>query len=572
MTRGPKAAPFAALPLATLAAVLMSSTSLLAADIAATSKIDAVTVFPAGAEVTRVTQVKLAAGEHAIVLNDLPATAIPSSIRVEGKATGNLAIGSVDSRRLGIQRADVEANAAERKRIEAEIEKLGDEKSMLSAAIEAAEAQKRLISNLTELPGKPVPAGQAAPAQPDWGSLVQLIGERTATAQKLILDTQVKIREVDRKITDLQKRLHPLAPAQEQRTEVKVYVTAAAALDGELLVRYQVPNAAWTPLYDVRLTTGTKAVAPKAQLVRRANIQQRTGEAWTNVALSLSTTRPASGSQAPELPPMLIDVREPIKPMARSRADGRVTDNMMAGAPPPPAAMPAPMVAAEAVAKRADATPINATIDANAFQAIYGIQGRVTVEPTGEAKRVQIDQSDLEPTLTARTVPKRGEKAYLYAKLIMPRTSAILPGQVSLFRDATFVGTGRLPQLAGGEEHELGFGQDDNIRVKYAVADEKRSEGGIISSTKTEAKNFRITVKSLHQRPIAVTVIDQQPVSLNQDVKVEFTSKVQPSRKDLEDQRGILAWDFTMQPDEERVLEFGHRITWPSAKQIDITN
>ncbi len=570
MTRGPLAASMAA-SLATLATVLMSSTSAFAADIAATSKIDAVTVFPAGAEVTRITQVKLAAGEHAIILNDLPATAIPSSIRVEGKATGNLAIGSVDSRRLGIQRTDVEANAAERKRIEAEIEKFNDEKSLLNAAIEAAETQKRLINNLTELPGKPVPAGQAAPAQPDWGSLVQLIGERTATAQKLILDTQVKIREVDRKITDLQKKLQPLAPAQEQRTEVKVYLTAGAALEGELLVRYQVPNAAWTPLYDVRLSTGTKAVAPKAQLVRRASIQQRTGESWSNVALSLSTTRPASGSQAPELPPMLVDVREPIKPVARSR-DGRMADNMMAGAPPPPASAPAPMIAAEAVAKRVEAAPINATIDANAFQAIYGIQGRVTVDTTGEAKRVQIDQSDLEPTLTVRTVPKRGEKAYLYAKLVMPRTSAILPGQVSLFRDATFVGTGRFPQLAGGEEHELGFGQDDNIRVKYAVADEKRSEGGIISSTKTEAKNFRITVKSLHQRPIAVTVIDQQPVSLNQEVKVEFTSKVQPTRKDLEDQRGILAWDFTMQPDEERVLEFGHRISWPAAKQIDVTN
>lgn len=570
MTRGPQAASITA-SLATLATVLMSSTSSLAADIAAASRIDAVTVFPAGAEVTRVTPIKLAAGEHAIILNDLPATAIPSSIRVEGKATGNLAIGSVDSRRLGIQRTDVEANAAERKRIEAEIEKLNDEKSLLNAAIEAAETQKRLINNLTELPGKPIPAGQAAPAQPDWSSLVQLVGERTATAQKLILDTQVKIREVDRKITDLQKKLQPLAPAQEQRTEVKVFVTAASALEGELLVRYQVPNAAWTPLYDVRLSTGTKTVAPKAQLVRRATIQQRTGESWSNVALSLSTTRPASGSQAPALPPMLVDVREPIKPLARSRADGRVADNMMAGAPPP-ASAPAPMVAAEAVAKRVEAAPINASIDANAFQAIYGIQGRVTVEQTGEAKRVQIDQSDLEPTLTVRTVPKRGEKAYLYAKLVMPRTSAILPGQVSLFRDSTFVGTGRFPQLAGGEEHELGFGQDDNIRVKYAVAEEKRSEGGIISSTKTEAKSFRITVKSLHQRPIAVTVIDQQPVSLNQEVKVEFTSKVQPTRKDVEDQRGILAWDFTMQPDEERALEFGHRISWPAAKQIDVTN
>lgn len=80
MIRGHLAGPLTALPIATLAAFLMSSSSVLAADVAAPSKIDAVTVFPAGAEVTRVAQVKLVAGEHAIILDDLPATAIPSSI------------------------------------------------------------------------------------------------------------------------------------------------------------------------------------------------------------------------------------------------------------------------------------------------------------------------------------------------------------------------------------------------------------------------------------------------------------------------------------------------------------
>ena len=49
--------------------------------------------------------------------------------------------------------------------------------------------------------------------------------------------------------------------------------------------------------------------------------------------------------------------------------------------------------------------------------------------------------------------------------MTMARGTPILPGQVSLFRDGTFVGNGRLPLLSPGEEHELGFGVDDAVRV-----------------------------------------------------------------------------------------------------------
>src|SRR5690349_13802574 len=97
-----------------------------AADVKATSRIDAVTVFPSGAELTRIGKVKLAAGDHVLLFADLPARAIPSSIRVEGKATGKLEIGSVDSRRMFVPRTDDAVAATERKRVEDAIEKLKD--------------------------------------------------------------------------------------------------------------------------------------------------------------------------------------------------------------------------------------------------------------------------------------------------------------------------------------------------------------------------------------------------------------------------------------------------------------
>ena len=192
--------------------------------------------------------------------------------------------------------------------------------------------------------------------------------------------------------------------------------------------------------------------------------------------------------------------------------------------------------------------------------------------PTGEPKRVQIDTAELDPALMVRTVPKRDPKAYLYAKVTIARGSPLLPGQVALFRDGTFVGNGKLPQLAPGEEFELGFGADDQVRVRHAVAEEKRGETGIISTSKTDVRNYRITLKNLHERAIPMVVIDQVPVSQNADIKIELIGKTPPSKRDLDDKRGVLAWEMKLEPDEERVVDFGYRVTWPAAKRIIYSN
>ena len=540
-----------------------------AAEIKGSSRIDTVTVYPAGAEVVRTARVKLEQGEHTLLFADLPAEAVAGSIRVEGKASAGLEIGSVDTRTVSVPSGDDAVAASERRRIEEVIEKLKDEKSALYASIQAAETQKKLIDNLTKLPGTPAPANGAPAAQPDWGQLFELIGKRAAEAQKTILDTEIKVREVERQIKDLEGKLASLAPSQQARTEVKVALAAQAALEADMVIRYQVRNASWTPFYDARLAIGSKAQSPKLQLVRRAAIRQRTGEPWESIALSLSTARPAAGTAAPVLVPMTVDFEPERVPLA-------------AAAPPAPAqsrtvqVQPSGGAVAdeEADDRRQERRVVRqarekaASVEVQAFQALYAIAGRTTVPETGETKRVQIDEMALDPALVVRSVPKRGEKAYLYAKITTARGAPLLPGQVALFRDAVFVGNGALPLLAPEEEHELGFGVDDSIRVRHALAEEKRGETGIISTSKTDARSYRISVKNQHERAIQVSVLDQIPVSQHADITVELTGKSAPSRRDVDNKRGVLAWDMKLEPNEERVIEFGYRAAWPAAKKV----
>jgi uncharacterized protein (TIGR02231 family) len=542
-----------------------------AADIKGASRIDAVTVYPAGAEILRTARVKMEKGEHTLLFADLPAEAVAGSIRVEGKATAGLEIGSVDTRTVSIPRADDAVAATERRRVEEAIEKLKDERLALQAAIQAAETQKKLIENLTNLPGASpfgAKAGDGGPAaQPDWGQLFELIGKRAAEAHKAVLDTQIKVREVERRIKDLEGKLASLAPTQQTRTEVKVALAAQEALEADMVIRYQVRNASWTPFYDARLSVGDKAHAPKLQLVRRAAIKQRTGEVWDNVALALSTARPTAGTAAPVLTPWIIDFEsDKVALAARPPGPRGFTGGF---------AEQAPATAREEEDGRLDrkaATVLagerRARTEVQAFQAVYGIAGRTTVPDTGETKRVQIDEMALDPALMVRTVPKRDQKAYLYAKITTAKGAPLLPGQVSLFRDSVFVGNGSLPLLAPEEEHELGFGVDDSVRVRHALAEEKRGETGIISTSKTDARSYRISVRNQHPRAIQVSVIDQIPVSQNADITVELTGKSPPSRREVDNKRGILAWDMKLEAAEERVIEFGYRAAWPAAKKV----
>jgi uncharacterized protein (TIGR02231 family) len=548
----------------------------IAADVTAASSIDAVTVFPSGAEITRLAKVKLANGEQRILFTDLPAQAIASSIRVEGKSAGKLEIGSVDTRRLSVPKSDPAVTQAERAKLEDQIEALRDTRALFEGQVQAAETQRKLLTNLADLPTVAPGPASAGPAAIDWKAILGTIGTGYGDAKRIELEGQLKIRETDRKLRDLEGKLASRAPAPQERTEVAVFVTAGADLEADLTVRYQVPSASWQAFYDARLATGTKTIAPKLDLTRRASITQTTGEPWPNVALSLSTTRPSAGASAPDVRTMIVDYVPDAPPPAPVAAAPQVMPRAMMKSARPMgdiadsdmAAGMAGNVMAEA-SVMAEARVRNADVVQAPFQAIYGVPGRVTVLPTGETKRVQLMEEAIEPQLVIRTAPRLDAKAYLYAKLTTPKaSSALLPGAVSLFRDGTFVGTGRLPLLAPGEEHELGFGADDAVRVKHAIAEDKRGEKGLISSSKTDTRSYKITIKNLHERAIPVTVTDALPVSQQQDIKVTLSAKPQPTKTDVDDKRGVLSWDLKLDPDQEQIVEFGYQVVWPGAKGI----
>src|SRR4051812_24640918 len=133
-----------------------------AADVDASSAVDAVTVYPDGASVTRVFTLDLPVGDNSAVLKDFPLTLDPSSLRVEGEADAKLTIGAIDAKP---PRAAPPVNLPE---LDKRIEALKDQRADLQGAINAAAARRKFAEHFAET--SPAGIGDKGEARPiaEW--------------------------------------------------------------------------------------------------------------------------------------------------------------------------------------------------------------------------------------------------------------------------------------------------------------------------------------------------------------------------------------------------------------------
>ena len=553
------------------AAIFLATTALtspaFAADITAASRIDKVTVFPQGAEVTRIAEARIGQGDHTLIFDGLPAELSPETLRVEGVGGAKLEIGSVDSKIVFLASDTLDEN---RKRIEKDIETLGDERAALDQTIGDAEYQKTLMQQLASatLTQKPQEGATRILDAQGLSGVLDLVGSKLAHLGKTILDARTRQREIDRLVEELSNKLADLAPREDQRMRVSVHLNAPAETEGTFRLSYRVQNAGWQPIYDARLGEMGKDGKARIEIVRRADVMQATAESWDNVALTLSTARPMGATAAPDLAPMAVG----------GFIDGR-SENYTSRGVGNMAMEEAPIVAEQSLQAAAPAQDVDAKravqkqarVEIAGFQALYGIQDRVTVDNTGTAKKVRIATDAIEAKLSAQAAPKLDPNAYLTAAFTLSGDTPLLPGPVMLYRDGVFMGQGMLPMLSPGEETKLGFGADDLIKVKRIEVKRRTAEEGLLSTSNVDERAFDITVKNLHQASIPVTILDQMPYSTDQKITVETLSGMTPATvKDHERRRGVLAWSFDLASQDTKVIKHGYKISWPQTLKLGL--
>jgi uncharacterized protein (TIGR02231 family) len=531
---------------------IVAAVPAMAAEIEASSQIDAVTVYPDGATVTRLIRLDLPAGDSTLLAHDFPLTLDPSSLRVEGEGGARLVIGAVDAR------PPLPAPPANLPQIDRRIEALRDQRAALDGDIAAAAARRKFAERFAE--ASPAGLGEKGEARPlgEWRAAFAAVAEEIATADNTVRDARIKQRDLDREIARLEAERNATPP---KKLEVRIDLNADAAAAAMLRVTYAVRGARWTPVYDARLDTGGKDRKPSLELIRRAEIVQTTGEDWADVALAVSTVRTAHGGSAPDLRPLIV--RYPVqgpRPVAGMRLE-------QSNAPASPA--PKGLISRGDESKARPAEEQEAALDAGGFQAVFRVPGRIAMPAGQGAKSFRIASASIAPELMIHAVPALAETAFLQATFKHAEDAPLLPGRVSIYRDGVFVGRSPMALAAKDEAVRLGFGADEKVKVARTVVRRLEGTAGIIGSSKTDEREFKTTIRNAHEFPIRVAIEDQMPVSETEDIQVEILPvSTQPTARDLRDRRGVMEWAFEAKPGETREIKFGWRVRWPKDKAV----
>ncbi len=527
------------------------------ADIELPSRIDRVTVFPDAAIVTRVAPLAIQGGASTVVLRGLPAAIDPASIRVEGDGASVFTIAGIDVRTTpGDARPVIDAE------LEDKLRGLREQREGTQGRIAAIEGKKAVIERYAQASPEKL-SNEAKPLEvAQWATAWNAIGDGLAQANDELRTLRARVNDLDAQIAALERaRPQPTRPGAPKR-DVLVALEANAPVAGELRISYRVAGAGWTALYDARLETGARETKPSLEIVRRAQVAQRTGEDWEDVQLSVSTVRVNRGTAAPDLPPLQVSFPE---------AALAAQDAMRRAAPAPHqgVASEARRLFGEEFADSQPAKEQQAVLQSAAFQATFHVPGRVRVPQDGASKNFVLSQRAVAPTLSIRAAPVVDETAYLQTSFVNEDEAALLPGEVALHRDGAYVGRARLKLVAPGDTVELGFGADDKVKITRVPLHRRESEPSWIGQTKSDVSEFKTTVKNLHGGPMRITVIDRVPFSENAALTVEVLRDITPpTERQSENKRGVMAWSSDYGPGEQKEIRFGYRIQWPADKSV----
>lgn len=272
------------------------------ADVDARSKVSAVTVYPDRAMVTRQWRHLFQPGLYTLNFSHLPVGLINRSVRVAGRGSAEAVILNVKVER------DRLTAAFDQEMRDLEVEKGGMEEQILQLndRLKALKKREHFLVSLSEKTIEAVSKSEK----------ITHISLSEHEQNLDFLESQLnKVYKQQRQLEKEQQKLRGRADAIEakinksrqkgNKEEKKIMVDIEVKKGGNLQVEasYMMREASWTPTYDFRFTSTGRG----ASLRYGARVQQRTGEDWKNVRLTLSTARLMVYRSVPDLKPQYLN-------------------------------------------------------------------------------------------------------------------------------------------------------------------------------------------------------------------------------------------------------------------------
>ena len=521
----------------------------------------AVTVFPDRARVTRQGHVTLEKGLQKIEIGPLTLALQPDSVRAAGQGTARAKLLGVTTRVENYAETPAESALA----LEKQIEAAEDEDKALAdreARLERLQAFVDGLASQSEMFARGLALKYRGPE--DQGAIFDFVAQRLEHLQADRLQAGRQRRDLAKELDRLRRELqqvHTRRPLQRYLATVELEVSAAGELD--LQLTYVATGAAWTPLYDVRL--GVAGL----DLTYLAQVTQQTGEDWTNVALTLSTARPALALIIPELDPWFIapQFAMPAAP-APVRAAAAPKGAFLASLPQAlgAGAEQGPPMELEAAPPVEELRVEEATVSASGAALTYQLAARADIPTASEPRKVTVATISFKPTVDYVTAPKREPVCYRRATVKNDSPYSLLPGPAQLFEGDEYLGATRLEFVAPGQEFKLALGADERLRVERKLA-ARDVDKTLIGDRRRIRYAYTLEVENLREGPQVVLVRDQLPVARNEQIKVKLEA-AEPEPSEHTDMNQ-LEWKLVLDKARKQKIRFEFSVEHPRSMVVN---
>lgn len=511
-----------------------------------------VILYPSTARITRETTFELPGGDHEVQLQAIPGSIDPSSVSVKLQATSQ----EVVLRDVTVDHVVTSiANQQELASLEVEIRALDEQIQSTQQRLSGASAKIAHIDGLLAETRNIVYAltQEKLSIEEHFDQVEQIDSKREGFIQE-----QSQLRVAIQKLEDTLKEKKALYQSLSSRGSyevslIKLRIETAEDVTIKLELSHLTYACGWMPVYRASLDDNRLKVGYEAE------ITQRTGEDWHEVAMSLSTSQPIGFRELPELKPWYLRRYTPPKQILHAKQDAMP---MMAAAP---RAMKESRESSAMMFEELEAAP-TAEVRDQGVSMHFELPHAVSVPSKDTATRLNIVNLDLPSEMDLLIVPRVSSDAFRRVKLTNDSKFTLMPGRVALFFDGEYLGESYFELIPAGGTKEISFGVDQRVIVDREILQQDVNKK-VLQDRNTRTYKYQVKITNPSAEVLKTEVQENIPVSREDDIKVRLET-VNPKPTKIDDLNRMI-WNLTLAPKSTNIL--AHEFVVEAPRDVSIT-
>lgn len=528
--------------------------------LSSTSEVKKVTVFLTGAELNHEAKIKLNKGKNVVTFTGLSPKLDERSI--------NLDPGSSD---INVLYINTHTNYLDEKKDNQKIQDLKDsvefykdKLALLKFEQDALETEKSLLFKNQSI------GGQAGVTIAEVEKSADFYRKRSTEINQLIFkNSKVKFKLDKQKLKYRKQLLELDAEVNPPTSDITATFVANKDMEANIVFKYIIPTAGWTPKYDIR----TDGSGSQVKLVYRAILFNNSGLDWKDIKIILSTANPEVGINIPQLGKWYlgneqsseqVDVAQYIQVLpgvVATNVDKLELDEVqIVGDEEYDVKKNMAYMAPKKIDKKQNQVQFK-KIEVDMLSTEYTIDQPYTIYADSKPYTVDVLEKSVNATYEYKAIPALEKDVFLQTKLALKDLPDLVSGDASVYFSGSYIGKTTIKTIDLEDSLTVSLGRDKKIQMvrKESKQDYQRS---IVGNYEKEVLKYETTIKNTREVPVFIIIEDQVPVASNSDQDITVN---EISGAVYDKASGKLVWKYTLNPGETKIIKLGYSTKYPKA-------